>query len=509
MKKRPARPASRPRPRAGSRPRPRPQPELTPEASAARAGLPEKPGRAKSAHHRPAPPPPAGSGRSRAARQALPITASHVAPIERLADVTSRLAVDVEQAVFQMHRRADRTLAAALRPLRDLAAPDQRFVSQSVFAVFRWWGWIEPLGLRKPEARLLVAALLDSSSVHPVCRAWARAIGRDPDRLVALGDAPTWSARAEGLRRLLAGQAVTADPWRLFPPWLREHLPMPPGGGSAKTRFVEFLLALQAKPSLWVRAQGPDAARVWPELQELGVRPWIHRHIKLAARLESDVDVYHLPPFVRGALEIQDLASQAVALACDPDRGERWWDACAGAGGKALHLAALMEGKGLVVATDRDERRLRETVRRARRSPFRNITTKVWDGRHVAGKPASFDGVLVDAPCSAIGTWRRNPDARWLLDRSAIARLAEQQSQLLHAAAAGVRPGGALVYSVCTVTVAETTSVVQTFLEKHPGFRLDPFPHPISEASTTGTLQMWPQEADTDAMFVARMIRTS
>ena len=124
-------------------------------------------------------------------------------------------------------------------------------------------------------------------------------------------------------------------------------------------------------------------------------------------------------------MEIQDLASQAVGLACDPDPGERWWDACAGAGGKALHLSALMQGKGLVVATDINESKLKETVRRARRSPFRNVTTKVWDGKHVAGKPGSFDGVLVDAPCSALGTWRRNPDARWTLDREAIGRLAE------------------------------------------------------------------------------------
>jgi 16S rRNA (cytosine967-C5)-methyltransferase len=207
-------------------------------------------------------------------------------------------------------------------------------------------------------------------------------------------------------------------------------------------------------------------------------------------------------------LEIQDLASQAVGLVCDPDPGERWWDACAGAGGKALHLASLMGGKGLVVATDVQARRLKETVRRARRSPFRNITTKEWDGRHVAGKARSFDGVLVDAPCSAIGTWRRNPDARWSLESQAIARLGELQVELLHAASAGVKPGGTLVYSVCTLTPAETTGVVQNFLAAHPGFQLDPFPHPLGDGTTDGTLLIWPQDQDTDAMFIARMVRS-
>jgi 16S rRNA (cytosine967-C5)-methyltransferase len=436
-------------------------------------------------------------------------SAVHVAPAEVLAEAAEEVAAEVEHAVLHDRRRADRTLAAALKRRRHLAPPDARFVSRAAFALLRWRGWVEPLGPLPMAERLLLATLLDSPSIHPACRVWARAIGWEPGRLVALGDAPTWVARSEGFRRLLSGRPVTADPWRLFPPWLRDNLPLPPGGGSPKTRYVELLQVLQARPPLWVRAQGGDASATWAELRDLGVKPWVHRRQDRAARLDADVDVYHLPPFVRGALEIQDLASQAVGLACDPDPGERWWDACAGAGGKALHLAALMNGKGLVVATDVQPARLKEAVRRARRSPFRNLTTKPWDGRHVAGKAASFDGVLVDAPCSAIGTWRRNPDARWLLDRDAIPRLAALQGQVLSAAAAGVRPGGTLVYSVCTLTPAETTGVVRSFLDAHRGFRLDPFPNPLSGAETDGTLLIWPQDADTDAMFLARMVRTS
>ena len=116
--------------------------------------------------------------------------------------------------------------------------------------------------------------------------------------------------------------------------------------------------------------------------------------------------------------------------------------------------------------------------------------------------------MLVDAPCSAIGTWRRNPDARWLIDRQAIPRLADLQGQILRAAAAGVRPGGTLVYSVCTLTPAETLGVIRPFLEAHPAFRLDPFPHPLDGSPTDGTVLIWPQDADTDAMFIARMVRS-
>ena len=417
------------------------------------------------------------------------------------------IALAVEQAVFEEGKRADRTIAAMLRQRRDLAPPDHRFISQCVFALFRWHGWIEPLRMPQPEARLLLAWLLDAPSVHPVCRVWAKRLGHDPNRLSALGDAPGWTARAEGLKRWVGGRAINADPWRLVPDWLRAQLPIPPGGGTPKLKYLEFLQALQKRPALWVRAQGADEKALWNELREAGLKPWVHRRVTRAARLEPDSDVHHLPAFERGELEIQDLASQAVGLACDPDPGERWWDACAGAGGKALQIAALMGGKGVVVATDTHSGRLKEAVHRARRSPFRNVTTKLWDGKHVAGKARSFDGVLVDAPCSAIGTWRRNPDARWLLDREAITRLAALQLQILNTACAGVKPGGTLVYSVCTVTIAETQGVVQSFLEAHPEFQLDPFPHPFQDGTTNGTVQIWPQEADSDAMFVARMVR--
>jgi 16S rRNA (cytosine967-C5)-methyltransferase len=308
---------------------------------------------------------------------------------------------------------------------------------------------------------------------------------------------------------MLGGRAVTGDPWRLFPDAVREFLPLPPGEGPPKVRYAEYLRVLQSRPPLWVRAQVAEPEKIWDELRALGLKPWIHRRMTQAARLEPGVDVYHLPAFVRGDLEIQDLASQAVGKACDPEPGERWWDMCAGAGGKSLELAALMGGKGVIIATDRHQARLKETVRRARKSPFRNISTREWDGKHVAGKSGSYDGVLVDAPCSAIGTWRRNPDARWVFDPASVPRLAEVQKQLVGIAARGVKVGGTLVYSVCTPAPAETVDVIKAFLDSHPGFRLDPFPHPFTGDPTRGQLLIWPGESDSDQMFIARMLRTA
>lgn len=456
--------------------------------------------------------PPGGQVPADAARTSPSREVSHVVPLGTLSGAAIRIATTVESVVRANEGRADKTLARLLKERRDLAPPDHRFISRSVFALFRWKGWVDQLGvgLDRIEARLLYAWLLDSETVHPACRLWAQAIGRDASRLFPLGDAPSWTARGEGMKRLLDVRAFNADPWRLFPNWLREVLPLPPGGASPKLRYLEFLHALQRRPSIWVRAQRDDPQAVWSELKAAGLRPWVHRTLTASAKLDPESDIHHLPAFLRGDLEIQDLASQAVGLVCDPDPGERWWDACAGAGGKGLHLSALLRGKGLVVATDLNERALQETVRRARRSPFRNLTTRPWDGRgkHLPGKPASFDGVLVDAPCSAIGTWRRNPDARWTTGRDAVDRLAALQSQILDAAAQGVKPGGTLVYSVCTLTPAETSDVVRAFLAKHPEFQPDPFPNPLNGQATDGTLQVWPQDADCDAMFIARMVRT-
>ena len=174
-----------------------------------------------------------------------------------------------------------------------------------------------------------------------------------------------------------------------------------------------------------------------------------------------------------------------------------------------MHLAALMKGKGAVIATFDQERRRHETALRLRRGGYHNVSTRLWDGRHAPGKMASFDGVVVDAVCSGVGSWRRHPDARWVISASQIASLAAEQLQILDTAGAGVRPGGTLVYSALTVTRTETIDVVSQFLAAHPEFSLQPCPHPLDEATTQGTLQLWPHIHDGDARFIAKMVRST
>src|SRR6185503_9755757 len=134
------------------------------------------------------------------------------------------------------------------------------------------------------------------------------------------------------------------------------------------------------------------------------------------------------------------------------------WDACAGGGGKTLHLSDLMENRGLIWASDREEWRLKKLKQRAARAKAFNYRAALWDGGAKLPTKTKFDGVLVDAPCGGIGTWQRNPHARWTTTAEDVEELSEVQGLLLANVAPSVKPGGKLIYSVCTLTRSETES---------------------------------------------------
>ena len=166
-----------------------------------------------------------------------------------------------------------------------------------------------------------------------------------------------------------------------------------------------------------------------------------------------------------------------------------------------------MQRKGTVVATDIREYKLEDLRKRARRAGFPNIQTRAWDGKGVRPQHRErFDGVLVDAPCSCSGVWRRNPDGVWTLNPQEVAETAQLQTRILEAAAPGVKPGGVLIYATCSVFKEENREQAAAFLARHPEFVPERFPHPLTgELTTDGMLQITPADADCDAMFVARM----
>lgn len=249
------------------------------------------------------------------------------------------------------------------------------------------------------------------------------------------------------------------------------------------------------------------------DLRDLGLRPEPSRFAPHGIRLDRRLSLDRLPMLKTGSVEIQDEGSQLVAMLVDARPGDRVVDFCAGAGGKTLAIAAQMANKGHVIASDVMEGRLKRAAERFRRAGLHNIQTRLlasetdkWVKRH----KLSFDRVLVDAPCSGTGTWRRNPDARWRPeDEAGIDHLVALQARILASAARLVKPGGRLVYATCSLLPEENEAQVATFLATHPDFKLVPLSEaaPGLPSAHPDYLSLTPAQHDTDGFFAAVMAR--
>lgn len=229
-----------------------------------------------------------------------------------------------------------------------------------------------------------------------------------------------------------------------------------------------------------------------------------------ALRLPHDTKVDQLPAYGSGELEVQDAGSQLVTQAASVARGHHVIDLCAGGGGKTLALAALMANHGSILACDIDRGRLQRLPQRAERAGVKIAETRLLNPQHEAeqlsDQVARADIVFVDAPCSGTGTWRRNPEARWRLTHDRLARLIATQRHILGLAAELVRPGGALVYVVCSVLDDEGAGQVQWFLNAYPGWRAQS--PGLGAGSPRGAgIRLTPLADSTDGFFVAKMVR--
>ena len=344
---------------------------------------------------------------------------------------------------------ADQALRESLTQSRHFTAPvERREISRAVFAYFRWWRWLEP----KDSAQKQLATALE---------------------LQARFDKNPAAIKAEALAALAV------------PDWLKDEMAIVP---------VEMLRQFQRPPTLWIRPKLESAESVAKRLGNCtppDSKLSAHSPQLSAFHYTGIKDLYRTPEFQGGEFEIQDLASQFVGLACAPKPGETWWDACAGQGGKTLHLSDLMQNKGVVWASDRSVRRLAKLKERAARAKAFNFRAAAWEGDAKLPTKAKFDGVLLDAPCSGVGTWQRNPHARWTTTPKDVQELAAVQTRLLNQVAGSIKAGGRLVYSVCTLTRAETTAVADAFTAAHLEFA------PVS------TELIWPHEVDANGMYIA------
>jgi len=229
-----------------------------------------------------------------------------------------------------------------------------------------------------------------------------------------------------------------------------------------------------------------------------------------ALRLTAGTDVDKMEGVPEGALEVQDAGSQMVTLAAKAKAGQRIVDLCAGAGGKTLALAAAMGGEGVILATDTDRNRLSRLAPRAERAEAAIIETRLLNpGREaemLEDWGGSADCVLIDAPCSGTGTWRRNPEARWRLSPERLDRLVATQHHVLSIGADLVRPGGALVYIVCSLLDEEGAAQMDGFLADHAGWHAERLSLPAGRAHGAG-VRLTPAHDATDGFFVARLTR--
>jgi 16S rRNA (cytosine967-C5)-methyltransferase len=347
---------------------------------------------------------------------------------------------------------ADTVLRQELRGQKGMSRDDSRFVSESVFAYYRWLGWLNP---RQPMEQQLRQA-----------RKLKRSFQSDPQSIPEI------------------------DLHKAVPAWTQAQVDVSPG----------WLRALQEEPKLWLRARPGQGRQLAEKLGEC----WVAGDGLLAdtLRYEGTEDLFRTPEFHAGEFELQDISSQLVSLACAPKPGHTWWDACAGEGGKTLHLGDLMQNKGLIWASDRADWRLKRLKLRTARAKLFNYRSVLWNGGAKLPTKTKFDGILVDAPCSGVGTWQRNPHARWTTSAEDVRELGEVQQQLLSHVVPALIPGGRLIYSVCTLTRAETTEVAQAITKKFPELKVLALSNPMAANATADQLWFWPQEIGGNGMFV-------
>jgi len=251
-----------------------------------------------------------------------------------------------------------------------------------------------------------------------------------------------------------------------------------------------------------VRASRDDLLKEFPDATPTRLSP-------SGIRLPPDSRIDDHPAFQSGLVEVQDEGSQLIALACEPGNDESIVDLCAGAGGKSLALASAAPG-ARILATDSNRARLAKLRPRAERAGA-TIETRLLNPpkelEELADVSGSADSVLVDAPCSGSGTWRRNPEGRWRLSPERLDRLVASQSRLLDIGAELVRPGGHLIYAVCSLLSREGAGQIDDFLSRHSSWQMQETPFAAGRLDGAGRL-LTPGHDGTDGFFVARLRRS-
>jgi 16S rRNA (cytosine967-C5)-methyltransferase len=428
--------------------------------------------------------------------------------VDRSVDRFVRLAA-LLAAIEGFQEPADGVVHRFFRANPGLGPKDRAFLAESAFAAIRRWQWIAeqlaatgfaPDGQSTPRRRAMMAA----------------ALGVGFDRIV--------SELSEGerlwLRAALEAEGLPAEVVYAIPAWIwsdwTAQLP------HSEAQALAQAMDAPAPLDLRVNTLKATAEQVVQSLSASGIRAQGVEGLPDVLRVWGRPALQKTEAFEKGWCEVQDLGSQLLVRLCAPGRGRTVVDFCAGAGGKTLALGSLMHNTGRLYALDRSAPRLTRLKPRLARSGLSNVwpiaLSSLRDDR-LKRLRAKADLVLVDAPCSGLGTLRRNPDLKWRQKPEDQASLLTLQRDILDAAAALVAPGGRLVYATCSTQRSENEDQLAAFLARVPGFAVLPadqvfsrqgiaFPASWAAFSTEGVFRLWPHRSSTDGFFAVVLQKT-
>ncbi len=440
-------------------------------------------------------------------------------PAFRLGGTARALALQLSSEARAEWGYTSEIIAAAFRANRQLSSGDRRRIAETVYGLVRWdrrlGAIVDELmsrrrdrretlsGIATNELKLLMLEIREGVPYEAAKADAKRLCGFDPDLSAVAAE----DAGLDGLN------GIDRDAVRLsYPTWMLERFVNDLG----REQALALADSMNHRAPMAVRVNTVKISReaLMERLREEGVTARPTPLSPAGLVFETRVNAFGLEAFRDGLFEVMDEGSQLVAEAVAPPPRGRVVDACAGAGGKTLALAALMGGQGRIVALDSNGKKLEELRRRARRAGLSNVVAREVKGYELPdeARASAWDRVLVDAPCSGVGTLRRNPEARWRLQPKTADGFAAQQLSLLVTYAPLVAVGGRLIYGTCTVLRDENENVIERFLSERPDFAVVPLKEIWGKERALGlgdgiSLRLSPHVHDTDGFFAAVMRR--
>ena len=350
-------------------------------------------------------------------------------------------------AIFEEGQYADKVIERTLKSNPKWGARDRSFIAETTYEMVRWWRLINYLSPSKDYWDLFGTYWLMQGNALPPWEEFERI---NADKL---------KGKYESIQDPALLESV--------PDWLHQIGKMELGENWEKEIHA---LNEEAEVVLRVNTLKTTRERLKNRLADDGIKTYIVKGYPDALILEERQNVFRHPAFKEGLCEVQDASSQLVASALAVEPGMRVIDACAGAGGKSLHLAALMENKGKVISMDVEEWKLQQAKLRARRNGVSIFEPKVIEGtKTIKRLKESADRLLLDVPCSGLGVLRRNPDTKWKLSPESIDKVKATQQEILQTYPSMLKKGGQLVYATCSILPSENEEQIKTFLASEAG----------------------------------------